>query len=431
VTRYLENLIGFSRVRFTEENSSVSIKSFEISGVFCITAGVPLVMVFAIRGSPAMFALGTLMLAIAALRRDGKSAVWAKLKSVFSQVHFAVLAVFFVFSALTIVYSPDVKRSVHLLIWEFSVPIVLAGTATALFPRGMEPFAGKWLLAGIGLTAALLIADIQLGFPILNAIQVNPHDFDYNRAMITMSILIIPAFALLSRMTLSKPDWRLTTLALLAGLLSFVAIFMGVSETAKMALIICIIGFGFFKFLGKGAVTAYAIGMTALIALQPYWGDIVSNAYDAVKSDHLVLFPSALERIEIWQSYGAATRNHLLMGTGFGSSGRLELTSIIAEVAPEYQRFLGAWHPHNNFLQIWSETGIFGGLLLWLFMMVIVVKARAFTRSLSPAIFAYIATVSAIALISHGAWQAWWITAIGAGAMVLAVAAREQGAHAD
>jgi hypothetical protein len=64
-------------------------------------------------------------------------------------------------------------------------------------------------------------------------------------------------------------------------------------------------------------------------------------------------------------------------------------------------------------------------------MMAIVVKARAFTRSLSPAIFAYIATVSAIALISHGAWQAWWITAIGAGAMVLAVAARGQAAHAD
>ena len=136
--RCLETLIGFSRVRFTEENSSVSIKSFEISGVFCITAGVPLVLVFAIRGSPAMFALGTLMLAIAALRRDGKSAVWARLMSVFSQAHFGLLAVFIIFAAFTIFNSPDVKRSVHLLIWEFSVPIVLAGTATALFPRGME-----------------------------------------------------------------------------------------------------------------------------------------------------------------------------------------------------------------------------------------------------------------------------------------------------
>jgi len=384
------------------------------------------VLIFAIRGSPAIFALGTILLVIVALRLEGRSAVWTKLKSVFGQTHFAVIAVFIIFSALTIFYSPDVKRSIHLLIWEFSVPIAMTGTAVAVFPRGHPLLAGKCLLVGIGLTAAILILDIQLGFPILKAIQINPTVHDYNRAMVTLSILIIPAFTLLSALNLNKLEWRLTTLALLAGLLSFVAIFMGVSETAKMVLFISIIGFGFFKLLGKTAVTAYTISMTALIALQPFWGDIVSTAYDAVKSDNLVLFNSALERIEIWQSYGAASRHHLLMGTGFGSSGKLSVTSVIAEVAPEYQKFLGAWHPHNNFLQIWSETGFFGALLLWLFMMAIVVKARAFSHSLSQAIFAYIATVSAAALISQGAWQAWWITAIGAGAMVLGMAVREK-----
>ena len=378
-----------------------------------------------------MFALGTLILIIAALYREGGRAVWAKLRAIFSQVHFALIAAFILFAALTIINSPDVKRSVHLLIWEFSVPIALAGTATALFPRGMVPFAGRCLLAGIGLTATILITDILLGFPLLNVTQIEANDFDYNRAMVTLSILIIPAFALLSILNSSEPDWRLTALACLAGLLSSIAIVMGVSETAKLALIIGICGFAFFKFLGKNAVSFYAIGLTAIIAVQPYWGDIVSSAYDAVKSEHLVLFDSALERIEIWQSYGAATRNHLLAGTGFGSSGKLGLTSIIAEVSPEYQKFLGAWHPHNNFLQIWSETGIFGGLLSWLFMMAIVGRVKVFSSSLHPTTFAFIGAVSSIALISHGAWQAWWIIGIGAGAMVLAVAGREQAAPAD
>jgi len=70
-------------------------------------------------------------------------------------------------------------------------------------------------------------------------------------------------------------------------------------------------------------------------------------------------------------------------------------------------------HPHNALLQIWTDLGLAGAILIALLIAMMgsrIEKARAAARAPIYGLFVAILATSAI---SHGAFQSWWLASIG------------------
>ncbi len=153
-------------------------------------------------------------------------------------------------------------------------------------------------------------------------------------------------------------------------------------------------------------------GALLLVALAgaPFIGEaanrlIPERVVDRMEGAH------ARDRIEIWRSFGAVVRDRPVMGTGFGTSAALAHDPVAAEVPEERRLLLGAWHPHNGYLQVWAETGAVGAVLAAVALVLLSASLA------SPAAFAILASAGAIMLVGHGAWQGWWIATLGAAAI--------------
>jgi O-antigen ligase len=94
----------------------------------------------------------------------------------------------------------------------------------------------------------------------------------------------------------------------------------------------------------------------------------------------------------------------------------MQKAPVAAEVPPERVLLLGAGHPHNAFLQLWAELGLVGAILAALLAVRLFDAVGRLKPLLQPFVLTWIAVTSAIALVSHGAWQAWWVAAIAASA---------------
>ena len=124
-------------------------------------------------------------------------------------------------------------------------------------------------------------------------------------------------------------------------------------------------------------------------------------------------------RIQLWQAFGDVSRRYPIFGTGFASSPHMGSHPVAPKIDRAYRRMLKVGHPHNAFLQVWVELGAIGalflsGLVLW--VMKCLSGAPADIRRIG---LVTLMTTSAIALVSHGAWQGWWIAAVTLAAALL------------
>jgi len=119
-------------------------------------------------------------------------------------------------------------------------------------------------------------------------------------------------------------------------------------------------------------------------------------------------------RIDIWLSFGEVARASPVHGAGFGTSASMQNHPIVGAVSLEHRQLLAVGHPHDMPLQAWAETGLIGAGLLTLVGLLLLRRLRRLPPAdLAPRL-ALFAAAFAIAVVGHGAWQGWWIAALGA-----------------
>ena len=299
---------------------------------------------------------------------------------------------------------------------QFALPL-LSGLLLALaFPLIADRDRALWWTLAAAIAALIIVVDIKTGLGFRRVTGGRTTDYAYNRTIVTLMVLLWPLLALI----VERRRWPL----LLVLLPLAAAAWIGESATAVLALAIGVAVFPLAwlaprltRFIGLAGILLMliitpVIGSLARLAL----GERIHKTFEGAHSS---------ERMDIWVSFEAALHKTWFLGNGFGSSQNLFAAAVARGIDADKAKGLMDSHPHNAFLQLWVELGLVGACLAAvLFWHLFKAVDRAQPR-LQPYILTWIAVICGIALVSHGAWQAWWIAAIAASAVGFITLQRE------
>ncbi len=277
-----------------------------------------------------------------------------------------------------------------------------------------------YLMIACGIGAALMSLDLSLNSIIYRQIRgLSMDDFlntaEFNRGAVSIVFLALAALSVLPR--------KITLINLAAILPVLLMLTLVQSQSAQLA---AIVGVAFLVLFPASKSWAW-YGLFFLIAafslLSPFLvGLLYGNIPQWILDLPLIRGGSLWHRMEIWAFIADQVKQHPLVGQG------LESTKII-----KHNFSVGndsILHPHSLILQIWLELGLLGialGIAAIGALMKIIYK-RLDPQSARAAITCFIA-VFAVANVSYGMWQAWWLglLCLVAGALILTVQEGQNG----
>jgi O-antigen ligase len=387
----------------------------------------PVGMAVANRSGPLFVTFGALatITAIATEKRQGVVLRQAQ-SALLDPLGLAV--VFFVaWSVLSLTWSSSPARSAAVL-----GEALLPAAATFVMSLGLSDqlryFSGRsasrGLAAGIAVACLMVIYDLATGMQLHRALGLPGALAELNRSVLTIVVVGAPTLWWLARGH-HAPSWGL---AALAGLIA-VTTFCSISGAATVGLSAAAVVFTLARIFPRFATGAVLIASGASLATAPIIGEILYKIFPPGLHE-LLAGTSSEARIQIWRSFGAVLRERPWRGLGFGVSSEIAQASVAQNVPLDYRPMLAAGHPHNAALQIWVETGAVGATAAFL---VIALLLRSMSqlrpRDRAPRL-ALLAGAGLAALVGHGAWQGWWIAAIGA-ALTLFRTMDQETAHAS
>lgn len=314
-----------------------------------------------------------------------------------------VLLALLVWMAISLIWTAQPARALR--VWA-----PLAGIAVAAIiglpalRRVLPPRSVLWLAFGLGMALVLLGIEGALDFPLRRMIGSDPQSFRLNRPQMMIAMLIWPAL-----LVLVAYGYRLwaTLLVLLA---------LGVMATSQagaalFGVLVGLMAWGLATWLPR--LVGWLIAGTAVVALAgaPWLMRIVNDVIPPALHDRLAQMSSHI-RGDIWHAFAMLIPMHPIGGFGLDATRVMHLLPEAAQVAEPLRGFLNVGHPHNAALQIWIELGAVGAALALIALALglrglLRLKGRG--RALALAAFS---AGFAIAYVSHGAWQAWWIATL-------------------
>ena len=380
-----------------------------LTGVFCAFAALlPIVGVVAPKGTVAILLLAAgLALPIH---------WWAQRRFPAPDVRVAIaLALLVVWCAIASSWSEDSALS---LVLSLRVAVILAA-GLVLFPivaalhDAARKRVGQWLIAGFGLSLALVAVEIGLDFPLLRSFKTAGAGQEavwFNRGAIALVLIVWPVTALLWARGLG---WKALALP---AVLSIASLFLE-SAAATLGLVAgvaaLLLALGHRK---AGLAITLAASAVAFVAMPFAAREMHGHGWH--QADWLAA--SAQHRIEIWEFSVRRIAENPVLGWGFDGSRHLQ---ALYPDTSSTGRELAALHPHSAPLQIMLELGAVGAVivlaLLWLIAMRLdgaAGRKRMFGQPL------FVAGL-VIASVAHGMWQNWWLALVVSAALLVPLTA--------
>lgn len=279
-----------------------------------------------------------------------------------------------------------------------------------------------WML-GFGLVVGLGTAgvDSMTG----NAIRAGVRGL--REVPMTLAFGLKPAgsvMALLLPLAVALPVPALSRITFLVAGAVMLAVLPG--DTAKIAAVIGLLAAGAAAVAPRVVPRLIGAGLAMLILVMP----LLVAAVPALPLERLPA--SGLHRMLIWDFAAARIAERPLVGWGMEASREIpgghdqpnaEALDRMRVADPALRRWFSEphvqilpLHPHNGALQLWLELGAIGAAIAALLAWFLGVAAA---RAPSPAAATgVLASAAVTAMLSFGAWQAWWVAA-----MLLATAA--------
>ncbi len=371
---------------------------------FFLGVALPVLMTPATKSSPLMLGCAAFFAILAFGFNHGKAALVDHVLAKSGKSNIRLFSFTLLYMAVSVFWAHSPASSADQFL-QFVLPVVFTLLLLLFFVS--EAPANRvltWILAACT-TALIILYDLKTGMKLRELIGGRIFNYSYNRSIVTLVVLLLPLLALV----MESRRWSL-------GLLLLPVLFAagaGESETAILGIIIGTLVLPLAWFAPVLVRKAGLLITLVMIAVSPFIGTLAKQVLGATL--HKVLANAhSDDRVNIWLSFEAATQQKWLFGNGFGSSLNLQNAAVAKLVPPDLVTLLGASHPHNAFLQVWVELGLVGAVLFAAMAAMLFAGVGRMMPRLQPFALTCIAVVSGISLVSHGAWQAWWVAAIGA-----------------
>ena len=312
--------------------------------------------------------------------------------------------VFLLHAAISLPFTADPEFHARRLL-EFAIPVLV--TAGMLWLMQRLPLQTSFWIAAAGLTlcALLVLIELRADAPLRRLLQQRLEDFRLNRTAVTLVLMTMPVVGL-------AIIERRPRAALLVVLVSAIAIALSQSGAAVLGALVAALTLALAILHWRAAWVA-SIGAVALIlASAPFLGYLLYDLIPPSVHQHLASTSSAI-RVDIWRAFGAAVQHAPIFGSGFNTAARFDIEPGIAVVPLQWHPLFDFKHAHNAALQIWVELGAFGALTALAISIMTLIRIGQGEPRLRPVMLAAFNASFAIAIVSHGAWQAWWAGLIG------------------
>ena len=371
-------------------------------------------MALANRSSPLVVGVAALLFLAGALAEQGGRAVSRLVGPLRSPLGLAALA-FLGWCFVSLAWSPFPGLWGRVLS-EFLPTLAAAAILARLAPDRLP----SWSLPlGAGLLAAAclyIVASLALGLAPQAWLGQRVALFMFNRPLLTLLLLAGPLAAFLA-----LRGYPLAAGALVA--VTALAILRSISGAATLGLLAGGVMFAIGRLAPRHVALALAALTLALaFALAPVEGDILHRLMPEAAHERLTQ-SSSRARVAIAQSFGAAVAQAPWIGSGYGMGLRFADVPAAQALEPEMRAMLAVGHPHNSFLQIWSELGLVGAMLAALVAFLALRAVAALPRLLFAAALGLLGAAVAVMFVEHGAWQGWWTAGCGAAITWLRAAA--------
>jgi exopolysaccharide production protein ExoQ len=347
----------------------------------------------------------------------------------------ALLLVLSLWAALSALWSPIPFHSLFeagrfLVI--AAAGLVVVGGAAALGEAAAERSL-RALLAGLALAILLLQVELRSGEVIAHWISDAPPAAPlpiqrYDRGVTVLVLLALPGVSYLS----AQRQWLGLAVLALAAAVTVIAFSSHTSILAlAAALVVGAVAWRWPRFVAVCLTLGMLLIATVFPLLAP-GGATIENIQRALP----MLPPSAIHRLAIWRFTSDRIAERPFFGWGMDSSraipgGTLPVTHYFPQIQLTPLAQAMPLHPHDAALQWRLELGL-PGLAVLIILLGIVLwrltprRIADWRRALACA---YAAAALTVALLSFGAWQAWWVSLVWLGTAFQMARIRNQGSE--
>ena len=343
---------------------------------------------------------------------------------------FALLVAFGLVSAIwSIGPAASIRQSLQLLA-VLACGWVLLDAAVALGHEDRRRV-GDLLVAGITVAIGILAVERVADFPIRRLTGYMPADpvallTSYKRGLTVLVLLVWPAALVL---------WcrqRASAALLAVAVLGILLVYDGGS--ARFAALLALVVAGAAMLAARAVARTLAALLVVYIAAAPLLHlrllDAATLGIDAPKAEdaHLGSVPrSGYHRLLIWHFAAVRIAERPVLGWGLDAARAIPGGDRLLDRSEQAMPL----HPHNVALQVWLELGLPGAVLLGMLVGWTMgrVNAASWPRVDKAAALGLAAATAAVANLSYGIWQSWWLAAMlltaAFGAAVLSGASRD------
>ena len=388
-----------------------------LTTIFCAFAALlPIVSVIAPKG--------TVVLLLLAAALAIPTYWWAHRRLPVPDLRISIaLVLLVVWCAIASSWSDDPTRS---LVLALRIAVILAAgmillAISAALDDATRKRIGQWLIAGFGLSLALMAVEIGLDYPLLRSFKEGGAGNEavwFNRGAVAMALIVWPLAAYLWSRGLG---WKALVIPVLLGIAS---IFLE-SAAATLGFVAGVVTVLLVLSHRKaGLVVTIAASVLVFVGMPFAAREMHSHGWH--RADWLV--GSVQHRVEIWNFSIQRIAEKPLLGWGF--DGSRHIGALYPDASDTGRAFM-ALHPHSAPLQIMLELGAVGAVLALALLGWVAVRLDTMPGRASALAQALFISALAIGCVAFGVWQNWWLALIVSVALLVpltaAPAAREDG----